>query len=421
MSSPKRIAIIGAGFTGLTAAYKLASFGNIVEVFEKDDKPGGLAIGIKLPRFSWSIEKHYHHLFTNDTAIRDLLTQVGLAQKLIFPPSKTSMYFNDMVFPFNTPKDFLSFPPLSILDRLRLAYVSAYLKGLPKSVALKLENRRAVDWIAKAYGKTVTDIVWLPLLKGKFGKYVKDVNMAWLWARIKKRTFKLGYIEGGFQTLAEILVEEIKKLGGKIHFNATFNEKDRDKFDYCIVTTPTVGFLKIFPHLPSDYTKNLSSIPHLHALNLLMVGKNKFFSDNTYWLNINDRKFPFIAVVEHTNFIDPEHYGGQHLVYVGNYLPPSHPYLKMTKDELVALYLPFLKKINPKFDFEDSSLHFELFFGPYAQPVFPLGYSAKIPRFATPYKNVFLANMDMVYPWDRGTNYAVEIGTKVAEYVHHIS
>ncbi|MBI4066831.1 NAD(P)/FAD-dependent oxidoreductase [Candidatus Gottesmanbacteria bacterium] len=412
-----KIAVIGAGFTGLTTSLRLAQKNHTVALFEKEAKPGGLATGFHSPQFSWSIEKHYHHLFTNDHSIIGLIKEIGLEDLLIFPPSLTSLYHDNKIYPFNTPFHILQFTPLSLNNRLRLAFVSAYLKLLPKDLALNLEKETASSWLQKYYGQDVYRLVWQPLLQGKFGKYKDIVNMSWFWARIKKRTFRLGYIKGGFQKLADLLDEKIKALGVNVYYNTSFSPSLNKKFDKIIVTTPTSVFLKMFPTLPTSYINNLKTIPHLHALNLLIISKKQFFPDGTYWLNINDRKFPFIAVVEHTNFIDSKYYGGNHLLYVGNYLPPDHPYLKMKDKELLNLYLPYLQKINPNYNLKFQISNFKLFLGPFAQPVFPTNYSHSLPSFQTPLKNVYLANLDMVYPWDRGTNYAVELGNKVAELV----
>ena len=174
----------------------------------------------------------------------------------------------------------------------------------------------------------------------------------------------------------------------------------------------------MFPKLPKDYIKKITKIPHLHAYNLLLFTKDKIL-DKVYWLNINDRKFPFIAIVQQTNLISCKQYNGQHITWIANYLPPNHPYLKLTKEELLQLYLPFIKKINPNFNSQLTTHNSQLFFGPFAQPVFKTNYSQIKPGFKTPIPQVYLANMDMVYPWDRGTNYAIELGFQVAEIVNN--
>lgn len=418
------VAIIGAGFTGLSAAYSLTKKGHTVSLFEKEKSLGGLAGSFRLPGWKWSVEQHYHHWFTNDSSALGLIKELGLEEKLLFPRTRTSVYYQQKIYPFNGPKHILTFSPLPISDRIRVGAVTAYLKLLPKNQAIHLEKYKAVEWLRKYYGKKAYSIIWEPLLKGKFGIYADQVNMAWFWARIKKRTFLLGYLEGGYQVLVDALSRQIQENGGKIYTNTSFDPSSTGKYDSIIVTTPSVVFVEMFVGLgPKNweaYSKRLLSIPHLHALNLLIVAKEKILKQE-YWLNINDRSFPFIAVIQQTNMVDPKYYGGTHLTWVANYLPLDHPYLKMSAKELFHLYLPYLQKINPSFNFKLKIENCKLFIGPFAQPVFPLNYSRIKPGFDTPIPHVYLANMDMVYPWDRGTNYAIEMGKEVAEYVTKIS
>jgi protoporphyrinogen oxidase len=138
--------------------------------------------------------------------------------------------------------------------------------------------------------------------------------------------------------------------------------------------------------------------------------------DNTYWLNINAPHFPFLAIVEHTNFMNKANYGGEHLVYVGNYLSTDHPYFKKDEVWLYKEFYPFLKTINPHLSNKWINKLY-VFKAPFAQPILPLNYSKIMPEFRTPIKNLYLCNMSQVYPWDRGTNYAVENGEAVVEMV----
>jgi protoporphyrinogen oxidase len=415
-----KVAIVGGGFSGLAAAYKLTKTNHEVTLFEKEKSLGGLSGTFRLPSWQWAIEKHYHHFFTNDFSAIKLIKELGLSQKLIFPATLTSVYYQGKIYPFNTPEQILKFSPLSILDRFRLGAISVFFKLLPPSFALYLEKMTAYEGVKKIYGKNAFEIVWEPLLVGKFGPpdggYAKIVNLAWFWARVKKRTLSLSYLAGSYQALIDEIASAIQKNGGKIITSVSFDPKSSGRFDKVIITTPSPTFIKMFPELPQDYKKRLSSIPHLYALNLLLITKEKFLKD-TYWLNINDRKFPFISIVAQTNMIDKKYYGGNHLTWIGNYLPDNHVYLKMTKEELFNLYLPYLKRINPHFNLQPTTDNSQLFFGSFAQPVFPVNYSKIKPDFKTPIPNVFLANMDMVYPWDRGVNYAIELGVKAAELI----
>ena len=414
-----KIAILGAGFTGLSAAYRLLKKRHQVTIFEKEDNLGGLAVGFSNPKWQWTLERGYHHWFTNDSSILKLAEEIN--HEVIIKRPSTDIFIKGKTLPLDSVLSLLSFPHLPIADRIRMGLVIFYLKQINKYK--KLEGKKASNWIKKWMGEKAFSLIWDPLLSGKFGKYKDTIALTWFWARIKKRTPALAYPEGGFKKFADHLGKEIIKLGGKILLKTEVkNIADLKKeYDKIIVTLPSPVFAKI-ANLPQGYKKRITSISHLHAQVLILVLKKPFMK-KTYWLNITDKSFPFLVLAEHTNFMDPKHYGNQHILYIGNYLPPDHPYLKMNKNQLLKKFLPYLKKINSKFpvpsEVEGLILNSELFLGPFAQPVVTVDYPKKIPTFKTPLKNIYLANLDMVYPWDRGTNYAVEMGEKVAEIVAH--
>lgn len=410
-----KIAIAGGGFTGLSAALTLAQQGHQIILYEKEKKLGGLAGSYRQQDWDWSVEQHYHHWFTNDIYAINLIKKLGLEKKLIFPDSLTSIYYKGKIFPFNSISQILSFSPLSLINRFRIGAVSLYLKFLPPGQGQQLEKFTASEWISKYYGNDINEIVWKPLLTGKFGPYSDSVNMAWFWARIKKRTLKLGYLEGGYQTLVDAMEKRLNKLNVTVKKGASFKPGSAS-FDKTIITVPSPVFLSMYPDLPENYKQKITSIPHLYALNLLLITDKKILKD-TYWLNINDRSFPFIAVIQQTNMTDSKNYGRNNLAYIANYLPPDHPFLKMSEQQLFMAFLPYLKKINPDINTEIKIKNLKLFVGPYAQPVFPVNYSKIKPDFETPIPDVYLANMDMVYPWDRGTNYAIELGENMAKFV----
>ncbi|TSC86330.1 MAG: hypothetical protein G01um10147_942 [Microgenomates group bacterium Gr01-1014_7] len=406
-----RIAILGAGFTGLSAAYQLLKKGHDVTIFEKENSLGGLAVGFSDPNWDWTLERAYHHWFTNDDAILKLAGEIN--HKVIIKRPSTDIFIKGKTLPFDNALSLLSFPHLPIVDRIRMGMVIFYLKQINNYK--KLEGKKAANWIRKWMGEKAFSLIWDPLLSGKFGEYKNQIALTWFWARIKKRTPKLAYPEGGFQMFADHLGAEIKKLGGKILLNTEVKniEDLKKEYDKIIVTLPSPVFAKI-ANLPQGYKKRITSIPHLHAQVLILILK-KPFMNKTYWLNITDKNFPFLVLAEHTNFMNPKNYGGQHILYIGNYLPQNHPYLKMDADELLKKFDPFLRKINPTY--HSSLITHHLFVGPFAQPVVTVDYPKKIPAFKTPLKSIYLANLDMVYPWDRGTNYAVELGRQVASIV----
>jgi len=424
-----KIAIIGAGFTGLAAAYYLSLDGHRVSVFEKDEKPGGLAIGYQEKEWEWSLEHHYHHWFTNDNSILDLAREIH--HNVLIPRPKTSVYVKNTMYQMDSPLKLLQFPLLSVMDRFRMAATLGMLRYNP--FWKPLEKVHATSFLPAAMGKKSYQMIWEPQLKNKFGTYVDEMSLAWFWARIKKRTSNLAYPEGGFLTFALHLKDVIKKLGGSIYFShelleikseqvTTIKIKSNDsiqeqEFDKIIVTLPSAFFLKTAPQLPESYKNSIIKRKSLGATNLVLRLNQQFLIDNTYWLSICDTNSPIMAIVEHTNFMDKKHYNNEHIVYLGNYVSIDHPYFSMDEKSMFKTFEPFLQKIHP--GFEKSLISMRLFKAPFAQPIIPTNYSKRIPHFETPLKNVYLSNIEQVYPWDRGTNYAVELGKKAAAVLSH--
>lgn len=418
------IAIIGAGFTGLTAAYELQKANLDITIYEKEAVPGGLAIGFKKDGWDWTLEKHYHHIFTSDTAIRDLAKQIGVDFRFYRP--NTSSFVDNEIFQLDSPLKVLEFPKLSIAERLRMGMVLGYLRYIADWK--NLEQYKAHEWLKEKMGKIPYTMLWEPLMIAKFGPYYKDISLAWFWARVKARTPKLGYPDGGFQKMVEELAAKIEERGGVIRYSTPTHQlaKRGDKvvikingeeyeYDAVIVTVPNILFSKMTPQLPDDYQEKLLSFKGMGAVNMVLELDRKFFTNDVYWLSICEETYPFLAAVEHTNFIDKSHYNNHHILYVGNYLPHDHEYFSKTPEELLEIYDPYLKKLNPSY--RKSIKGMTVFKVPFAQPIVTQDFSSQILPFETPIEHMYLSNMQQVYPWDRGTNFAVDMGVKIAEYI----
>jgi protoporphyrinogen oxidase len=325
----------------------------------------------------------------------------------------------------------LQFPKLPLFDKLRMGVVIAFLKYLPFAPWRRYDRILADPWLERWMGKRGYDMVWRPMLQGKFGPYYDQVNLAWFWARIFKRTPRLAYYSGGFQKFVEGLAEQVRKQGGTIVLgvDVTGIRQTADglmveanglapaTYDAVISTTSPGLMQRLAPDLPADYLGKLKNLTSIGAVVLTVALDRPLLDDGAYWVNLPKREgLPFLALVEHTNMIDPAHYGGDHLLYLGDYLPADHRYFSMGRDEILAEFLPALKRFNPEFDpawVTGAWLHTAR----YAQPVPPVGYAEVIPDIRTPVRGLYFASMSQVYPWDRGTNYAVEMGRRVAEMV----
>jgi len=421
-----RIAIIGAGYGGMAAAWDLKKAGHEVTIFESADFVGGLASGFKEPHWDWSVEKFYHHWFQSDSHMLGLFRELGLDDRVIFPRPLTVMYHNGKFHPFDSILKALLFPGLGFgLDKIRFGFVGLFLRLTNNWQAL--EQVTADAWMMKWAGKTVYEKMWKPLLIGKFGPYYQDVNMAWMWARIKARTTRLGTFEGGFQKFADLFAKKLGERGVEIRLGAKVESIKREQaqlsvrsdgktesFDKALVTTSPNLMAKLSPDLPENYLKGLLELKSMGAVVMVLSLKNQLSRDGYYWFNLpKEAGYPMLALVEHTNFVSPGHFGGDRIVYAGDYLEAGHEYFSLSDEQLLEIYLPALAKINPEFK-RDWVKKVWVFKTNYAQPVPLVNHSKNIPAIQTPIEGLYFASMSQVYPWDRGTNFAVEIGRRAA-------
>jgi len=422
-----KIAIIGAGFGGMAAAYDLRKTGHEVTIFESAGYVGGLASGFKEPHWDWSVEKFYHHWFQSDNSMMGLIEELGLKDKVIFPRPLTVMLYKDKFYPFDSILNALRFPGLGFgLNKIHFGFVGLFLRLT--NDWRSLEKFTADEWMLKYAGKEVYEQMWKPLLIGKFGPFYKDVNMAWMWARIKARTTRLGTFEGGFQKFADLFAEKLRGMGVEIRLGASvkFIKQNQvralsidaggivESFDKVLVTTSPNLMAKMCPDLPENYLKGLLELKSMGAVVMVLSLKHQLSREGYYWFNLpKEAGYPMLALVEHTNFVSKEHFGGDHIVYAGDYLEVGHKYFSMSDDELLEQFLPAFKKFNPSFE---KSWVKKIWVNKtnYAQPVPLVNHSKNIPAIQTPIEGLYFASMSQVYPWDRGTNFAVEIGRRAA-------
>ncbi len=432
MKNPLQVGIIGAGVTGLSAARDLALAGHQVHLFESGDGAGGLAAGFRDEGWDWHLEKFYHHWFEGDRHVLQLIEEMGLSHKLVFPRPKTSYWINGRIYRAEISPSALLLP-LSPLASLRMGLTGVRLKLMRDWRALERET--AHDWLQRHMGQEAYQRLWQPLLIGKFSDRYREVNMAWLWARIVSRSLRLGTFEGGFQAFLNALADDCRRQGARLNFNAAVTRVARQngrlaiqlangseqRFDRVLSTTSPRLMLRLCQGLAdSPYGRQLSALRSIGGVCVVLALKRSLLTDGTYWLNLPanspDRersRFPFLALVEHSNWMDRRHYGGDVLVYCGDYVPPDHLWFQLDEEALVQRFTSALHLINQ--DYRPEWLRKAwVFRAPYAQPVPGINHSENIPDLKTPWPGLFLANMSQVYPWDRGTNYAVELGRRVA-------
>ncbi|HHY56824.1 MAG TPA: NAD(P)/FAD-dependent oxidoreductase [Chloroflexi bacterium] len=432
-SGARRVAIIGGGVTGLTAAYDLtrpAAQGRFaVSLFEGAPYLGGLAAGFKgRATWEWSLEHFYHHLFLSDRAMLGLLDEIGFRHALKSYRPNTAIHTQGKNYPLDSVTRVLSFPLIPFVDRLRMGMVIGYLRYHPIKPWRKFDKIGADAWLRRWMGDKAYAAAWEFQLQGKFGDYYKEVNLAWFWARVVARTPRLAYFDGGFQAFIDHLAQRVRQQGAAITTGANVQairpmtdggfevvvNGQVQRFDQVLSTVGPGAMQRLAPALPADYLGQLGRLRSMGAV-VLTVALDRKLTADMYWISLPKREgIPFLALVEHTNMIDPCHYAGDHLLYLGDYLPPEHRYFDLSAEELLDEFAPYLVKFNPAFDrawITGAWVHK----AKYAQPVPPVGYLEMIPALRTPLPGLYFASMSQVYPWDRGTNFAVELGRKVAE------
>ncbi len=430
-NSNKEVIIIGAGYTGLAAAFDLSRAGCKVTIYESDSDIGGLAGTFEINK-GIRIEKFYHHWFTSDVDVLDLIDELGLGHLKRYVSSNTGLYYANSIFRLASPLDLLTFSALPFLDRIRTGLMALVARRI--NDWKPLEHVSAEEWLIRHGGRNGYDKIWKPLMQGKFGVEAKNVSAVWMWNKLKLRGSSrnkkggesLVYFGGGFGALTDGIRKSLSDRGVAIKLNTPVRsvlvengkavgvetEHGTHRADAVLATIPLPQFLTMTPELPSNFRRSCEQIRFL-GNSCLVLRLNRSLS-STYWLNVADPTFPFVGIIEHTNLDPKENYGGDHVVYLSKYLPTTEPLFSFTPDEMLDYCVPFIQRIFPEFD-RSWILSHHVWKARYSQPVITKEYSSNIPPLRTPVDDLWLCTMAQIYPEDRGTNYAVRYGRRVAK------
>lgn len=423
--------VIGGGASGLSAAVELRARGHSVVVLESASALGGLARSIRVG--GEPIERYYHHIFPQDRETRQLIDELQLSTRLEWLKASMAVMHEGRVYPFNSPIDLLRFEPLRMIDRLRLgAAVAAQVARRDRGRLDRLPvAREGPAW----FGRRGFDLVWRPLLEAKFGQDAGSVPMAWLVARIRQRAAarkvggdRLGYLRGSLGTLIEAYGQKAISDGVRVETDTRVRslkqtgegwliETDSDAVHQLISARTVVAcvsgsILLRLVALPDGYARSMEAIRYRGIVCALLELSERV--SPYYWVNVTDRLgLGCVGIIEHTNFIPAERYGGRRLLYLAHYVDRDGPTWSASADELVDAVEPALRVLNPAFS--RAWIHdIHVSRDPFAQPIPAVGGPMPGLPVETGLPGLFHASLAHIYPDDRGVSLAIGLGRRAA-------
>jgi protoporphyrinogen oxidase len=437
MAEPRslRVAVVGGGLAGLVGAMELARAGHRAIVYEKYPSFGGLASAFALR--GTHLERFYHHVFASDVDLLDLVEELGLQSSLVWNPENSANWRGGGTAGISPQWKLLLWKELSLLSRLKLGFwgkVISYQKDWRP-----YDQVTARDWIVGHMGEEVWRVMWEPLFRSKFGAHADQVSMTWFFGRLTARfgpskkgapAGKLGYVMGSTQVLVDALLARLRAAGVELRpsqgvisltgdsqrVRGVRTRAGEEDFDAVLCTCATPEFLKqAGALLPEGLRSGLEGFRYFGSV--VAVLELKASVTPYYWTSVLDTSQPFLAVIEHTRMIGPQHYGGAHILYAARYLDTSDPFFRAPDTEVLDTYYRHLSQVVPAFKpalVEKA----HVMRADYTQPIVTTGYGSRIPPHRMPVRGLYLANMTQIFPEDRGMSYSVALGRKAAALIH---
>lgn len=364
-------AVVGGGMLGLTLAYRLAKQGIDVTLLEAAPSMGGLTSGWKLGEATW--ERFYHVTLLSDERLRHLLDEIDLAEDLRWAETKTGFYTNGQLYSMSNTAEFLNFPPLRLIEKLRLGGTIFYASRIRNWK--RLEGMPVAKWLERWSGKGTFQKIWLPLLRAKLGDSYQNTAASFIWAHInrmyaarrsglKKEMF--GYVRGGYCRIIERLTEKLEQLGAQLRvshaieavskqedgrFEVRCSGRPAETFDRVIMTTPSHVVARTCGDLTAKEIESWNRIEYLGIVCASLLLKKSL--SPYYVTNLTDDWVPMTAVIELTNIVDTAELANHSLVYLPKYVPANHPLFEKSDDEIEADFLQALERMYPDFRRED--------------------------------------------------------------------
>lgn len=416
----KHFIIIGAGPMGLMAAMELLKLGHEVDIYERDDRIGGMSASFDFDGLD--IERYYHFICKTDFPLFQLLDELKLSDKLHWTDTKMGFYYNGKLYKWGTPAALLAFDGLGWISKFRYGLHAMYTKGIKDW--RPYDRMNATAWLRKWIGERAYNVLWKSLFELKLFEYSENISAAWIGTRIKRVALSrrnlmqetMGYLEGGSETLLEKMEQFILDRGGRIHLKSGIDRVDvRDgkvsgivvngqplACDSVISTAPIQYVPRLVPDLPADFIKRIEAIKNIPVACVILKLKQSI-SEN-FWMNINDPPIDIPGVIEYSNLnkMSPS------ILYAPFYMPKTHPKWGLSNDALIDEVIGYLHKLNPAFQ-RDWVLASHCHRYDFAQTICPPGFYGMLPPMKTPAEGFYMADTGYYYPEDRSINESIAV------------
>ncbi len=414
---------------GLACAHELLKSGHSVDIYEADDRVGGMTAHFDFNGLS--IERYYHFICMPDQPMFDVLEELDIADKLHWRATKMGYYYNGKLYEWGNPFALLKFKPLSLIDRLRYGLHMFYCTRIKDGSSL--DSQEASDWIKKWVGQRVYDVLWKKLFLLKFHKFTGNLSASWIWARIRRVgtsrknlfTEQMGYLDGGSETLLNAYEKGIIEKGGTIHLSTKVKKIEisgeqvkglvtesgnENQYDQVISTIPLPFVPDMISDLPVYVSRAYKSIDNIGVVCVILKLK-KSVTEN-FWLNINDERLDVPGLIEYSNLRGLD----VNVVYVPFYLPRDNAKFKRTDQDFITEAKNIIKTVNPSVK-DDDILDIHASRYGYAQPICPPAFKTTLPPMTGIIDGLIIADTSYYYPEDRSISESVNLGKSLAKFV----
>jgi protoporphyrinogen oxidase len=426
-----RFGIVGGGMLGMTLALRLSQAGHDVEILEAADHVGGLAAPWQLGDIVW--DRHYHVTLASDLALRALLKELDLEQDIRWSTTRTGFYVRGELYSLSDTLEFLRFPPLTLLQKARLATTIVYASRITDW--RPLERITALDWLTRISGRATVDAIWYPLLRAKLGTNAERASAAFIWAVIARmyaarrsgmKREQFGYVDGGYARVLKRFEEFIQARGIEIATACRAQRVESDEtgvvvldqngasrhFDRVVVTVAAPLAARICPQLTLKECALLRGVQYQGIICASLLTEKPISA--FYVTNITDRWVPFTGVIEMTCVVDRKVFGGKSLIYLPKYVPAEDPAFDISDDQLEEDFLQALERMHPTFS-RRSVCAFRVSRVRYVLPITTLNYSDSLPPIRTTIPDLYLVNSAHIVNGTLNVNETVQLANRTAE------